>query len=225
LNTVKITPRKGKKPKRSAYHHGDLRQELLTVAEQIILERGVDGFTLREAARRVGVSPAAPAHHFKDARGLLTEVARLGFQEFGDALEAADKAGGADPAGRLREQAIAYVRFALQQPARFQLMFRDDKHDGTNEELMKVAQRSYGVLEGAIRAATNTPQEQALTPQSYGLLLAVWSIVHGFSHLALGGGLRRPGDEILSKAAILQSLLPLVLAHLPASPGKPTADS
>ena len=216
MNSVKINPR-ARKPKRMAYHHGDLRQQLLTVAEQIILERGVDGFTLREAARRAGVSPAAPAHHFKDAKGLLTEVALLGFREFGAELEAADQAGGADPARRLRLQAIAYVNFALKQPARFQLMFRDDKHDSTNEEFKSVAARSYRILEGAIRAASNIPPDAELTPRSYGLLLAVWSMVHGFSHLALGRGLRRPGQGPLTKDAMLNSLLPLMLEYLPSS--------
>jgi AcrR family transcriptional regulator len=215
LNTVKINPR-GKKKSARAYHHGDLRQQLLTVAEQIILERGVDGFTLREAARRVGVSPAAPAHHFKDARGLLTEVALLGFREFGDALEAADKAGGTDPAQRLREQAFAYVRFALKHPARFQLMFRHDKHDVTNAEFMSVADRSYGVLEGAVRAATNTPGKQELTPESHGLLLVLWSLVHGFSHLALGGDLRNAAGGVETGDAILGSLLPQLVKYLPA---------
>lgn len=216
MNTVKINPR-ARKPKRAAYHHGDLRQQLLTVAEQIILERGVDGFTLREAARRAGVSPAAPAHHFKDAKGLLTEVALLGFREFGDALEAADRAGGPDPARRLREQAIAYVNFALKHPARFQLMFRDDKHDDTNVEFKSAAARSYGILEGAIRAATHTPPDRELTPQSHGLLLAVWSIVHGFSHLALGRGLHVPGEGPLTNETVLNSVLPLMLRHLPAA--------
>ena len=199
-----------------AYHHGDLRQQLLTVAEQIILERGVDGFTLREAARRAGVSPAAPAHHFKDAKGLLTEVALLGFREFGDALEAADRAGGADPAQRLRAQAVAYVNFALQQPARFQLMFRDDKHDDSNAEFKSAAARAYGILESAIRAATNTPPERELTPEGHGLLLAVWSMVHGFSNLALGSGLSVPGQGPLTHEKILSSLLPMMLRHLPA---------
>ncbi|HWW79698.1 MAG TPA: TetR/AcrR family transcriptional regulator [Steroidobacteraceae bacterium] len=216
MNSVKINPRT-RKPKRTAYHHGDLRQQLLTVAEQIILERGVDGFTLREAARRAGVSPAAPAHHFKDAKGLLTEVALLGFREFGAELEAADQAGGADPARRLRLQAIAYVNFALKHPARFQLMFRDDKHDNANEEFKKVAAHSYRVLEGAIRAAANVPPGEELTPRSHGLLLAAWSMVHGFSHLALGRGLRGPGQAPLTKAAMLNSLLPLMLEYLPSS--------
>ena len=216
MNSVKINSRT-RKPKRAAYHHGDLRQQLLTVAEQIILERGVDGFTLREAARRAGVSPAAPAHHFKDAKGLLTEVALLGFREFGAELEAADQAGGADPARRLRLQAVAYVSFALKHPARFQLMFRDDKHDNTNEEFKSVAAHSYRILEGAIRAASNVPPDEELTPKSYGLLLAAWSMVHGFSHLALGRGLRGPGQAAQTKDAMLNSLLPLMLEHLPSS--------
>src|ERR1700742_4950380 len=90
--------------KKRAYHHGDLKDQLVAAAEAIILERGVEGFTLREAARRAGVSPAAPAHHFKDAKGLLAEVALRGFKDFGDALDAADKRGGADPQARLIEQ-------------------------------------------------------------------------------------------------------------------------
>ncbi len=214
MNSVKINPR-GRKPRRAAYHHGDLRQQLLTVAEQIILERGVDGFTLREAARRAGVSPAAPAHHFKDARGLLTEVALLGFREFADALEAADRAGGADPAQRLREQARAYVSFALKRPARFQLMFRDDKHEETNAEFQSAAGRAYGILESVIRAATNTSPDRELTPEGRGLLLAVWSMVHGFSHLALERGIPVQGEGPLTNAKILGSLLPLMLRHLP----------
>jgi AcrR family transcriptional regulator len=206
---------RGAKKKRTAYHHGDLRRQLLSVAEEIILERGVDGFTLREAARRAGVSPAAPAHHFKDARGLLTEVARLGFEEFGDAIAAADKEGGADPVERLRAQAVAYVRFALQQPARFQLMFRSDKLDGENAELLRVGQRAYKVLEDAICAETNSTVH--LMQESYGLLLAVWSMVHGFSHLALGGQLKGPNGAAPSNDATLKTLLPLMLKYLPVS--------
>lgn len=200
--------------KRASYHHGDLRQQLLRVAEEIILERGVDGFTLREAARRLGVSPAAPAHHFKDARGLLTEVAAAAFREFGEALERADRAGGADPSRRLHEQAAAYVRFALNAPAKFQLLFRHDKQDMTNEALARAAKHAYGVLEGAIRAATRTPAEEPLTPDAQGLLLAHWSIVHGFAHLALGGELRTAAGKPATEDLLLRSLLPQMLQHL-----------
>jgi AcrR family transcriptional regulator len=216
LNSVKIKPRpKAGQKKRAAYHHGDLRQQLLNVTEQIILERGVDGFTLREAARRAGVSPAAPAHHFKDAKGLLTEVAILGFRDFGDALDAADKTS-ADPAQRLHAQALAYVHFALEHPARFQLMFHGDKLETANPEFMQVSRRAYLVLDRAIHAATGTPEERELAPEGYGLLLAVWSSVHGFSHLVLEWALRGPGGGApASREAALETFLPLMLKHLP----------
>jgi len=212
LDSVKI-----KAASKRAYHHGDLRRELLAAAEAIILERGVDGFTLREAARRVGVSPAAPAHHFKDARGLLTEVAMLGFRDFGQALEAADRRGGEDPARRLAEQGRAYVDFALDCPARFQLMFRPEKLDQENAALAAAAYHSYGVLEAAIRVATGTPAGSELSPDGHGLLLAVWSVVHGFAHLALGGQLRDPAGEPVGREAMIDTLLPLMLRHLPAA--------
>jgi AcrR family transcriptional regulator len=217
LNTVKIkTARpRSRRPARKAYHHGDLRRELIAATEAIITERGVDGFTLREAARRVGVSPAAPAHHFKDAKGLLTEVALLGFRDFGAALAAADRRGGQDPVQRLREQGVAYVSFALRYPAPFQLMFRSDKHDHANAEFVAVARQSYGVLEDAIRAALGVGPGSDLSPAGKGLLVAVWSLVHGFSHLALGGELGAAERGGGGKDAILKSLLPLVLEHLP----------
>jgi len=215
LNSVKIkSPRAPRKPKRGAYHHGDLRQKLLDVTEEIILENGVDGFTLREAARRAGVSPAAPAHHFRDARGLLTAVALLGFREFGASLRKADEAGGADPESRLHEQGLAYVRFALEHPARFQLMFREEKLDATNEEFAAAAKESYDVLEGAVRAATGTPPAQPLSESSYGFLLANWSIVHGFAHLALGCQLRDAQGNAIAIDVLTQTLLPSVLQHL-----------
>src|SRR5215467_13991994 len=97
LNSVKMQKKKigtqKARPARS-YHHGNLHGQLVTAAEQILSEKGVEGFTLREAARRAGVSPAAPAHHFKDATGLLTGVATLGFAELAQMLGDADERAG-----------------------------------------------------------------------------------------------------------------------------------
>lgn len=223
MNSVKI--KRGRGQAKRSYHHGDLRRQLLQVAEEIILERGVDGFTLREAARRAGVSPAAPAHHFGDARGLLTQVALAGFEEFGRVLGEADAAGGGSPARRLRGQAQAYVRFALEHPARFRLMFRQDKHDLANEAFMAAATQAYRVLEGAIRDATGTPAAAPLSAQAQGLLAATWSVVHGFAHLALDGQLcADPGQVVQDQngqkgacgnEAILGLLLGQMLEQLP----------
>lgn len=203
-----------------SYHHGDLRRQLIATAEAIILERGVDGFTLREAARRAGVSPAAPAHHFGDAKGLLTEVALLGFRDFGAALRAADACGGSDPARRLSEQAGAYVTFALAHPARFQLMFRADKHNHGNAEFVRAANEAYGVLEGAIRAATDTPADQALDSNGRGMLVAVWSMVHGFAHLALGGEFSDASRGGGATDHVLATVLPQAVGYMLAQLGR-----
>jgi AcrR family transcriptional regulator len=214
LNSVKIAAR-GKRPAGRGYHHGDLRAALIAAAEQLVVERGVDGFTLREAARRAGVSPAAPAHHFKDMRGLLTAVALLGFRDFAAALEAADQRGGADAQARLREQGAAYIAFAIQYPGRFLLMFRHDKHDRENAEFVAAAKRAYRVLEDAVRAATGTSPDGVLPAEGQGFLLAMWSIVHGFAHLALGGELGIGPETKRGRSMILETLLPAMLQHLP----------
>ena len=98
------------------YHHGALREALILATESLLAERGAEAFSLREVARRAGVSPAAPAHHFGDASGLLTAVATSGFEALSAALEAGDAKGGGDARAALRGQGQAYVRFALQHP-------------------------------------------------------------------------------------------------------------
>ena len=207
----KAKVRAGKKTERP-YHLGDLKEKLIVATEALILERGVDGFSLREVARRAGVSPAAPSHHFGDARGLLAEVAYLGFRDFADALAAAD-ARGTDPASRLYEQGLAYVSFALRHPARFTLMFRQSAFGGGHAGLLTESARAFSILENAIRAATGTARDTQLSPDGFGLLLATWSIVHGFSHLALEGQLDRAAKEM--NLGVLDRLLPLTLRHLP----------
>ena len=200
------------KPEPRPYHLGDLKEKLIAATEALILERGVDGFSLREVARRAGVSPAAPSHHFGDARGLLAEVAYLGFRDFADALAAAD-ARGSDPASRLYEQGLAYVGFALRHPARFTLMFRQSAFGVRHAGLEAESARAFSILENAIRAATGAAPGTQLSPDGFGLLLATWSIVHGFAHLALGGELDHAAKEM--KMGILDRLLPLTLQHLP----------
>jgi Tetracyclin repressor-like, C-terminal domain len=117
----------------------------------------------------------------------------------------------------LQEQAQAYVRFALDQPARFTLMFSNDVYDRNNPQLQEVAHRAYEVLEAAVRDARARPLFQALDAQSHGLLLGTWSIVHGFAHLALAGELRDPQGQPASREVILTTLLPAATEHLLAS--------
>src|ERR687885_2712367 len=110
--------------KRSTYHHGDLRAALIQAADEIIAEGGIEAFSLRAAAQRAGVSPAAPAHHFGSAKGLLTEVALLAFERVGRYIEAAGHSD--DVVTDMRALGLALVTFAVDHPGHFRLMFRND---------------------------------------------------------------------------------------------------
>jgi AcrR family transcriptional regulator len=208
-----------------SYHHGDLHKQLVAAAEQILSEKGVEGFTLREAARRAGVSPAAPAHHFKDATGLLTEVATLGFAELAQMLGDADRDAGPNPRKRLAAQGRAYVAFALKYPARFQLMFRSSRLDPTRGNFALVADRAFMLLADAVRDLTQTSRGAALSPDANGKVLALWSVVHGFAHLVLDGQMNRAAATLGGKKAIVARILPLTLAQLPWAVPPPEGDS
>jgi len=204
-------PKPPSRPARGRYHHGDLRAALVAAAEEILVDKGVDGFTLREAARRVGVSPAAPAHHFGDVAGLLTEVAILGFEELTRHLEEGNQRGGPDPAARLREQGIGYVRFALAYPARFQLMFRREKLRADDPRLKAAGHAAYMALEAAVRDVAGFAPDRPLDRAVFASVLGAWSLVHGFAHLALDGefdGLAGEGG----RDAFIQAMLPDVVA-------------
>jgi AcrR family transcriptional regulator len=191
------------------YHHGALREALLAAAEGILAEQGVEGFTLRECARRAGVSHAAPAHHFKDAQGLLTELAARGFERMLALMQAGPAAGaGADPTARLGAAGRAYVRFALENRALFQLMFRQDRLDRGSERLRDAGTAAFDQLQSALAAALAA---HGVVPADFpARLLLAWSTVHGFATLlleqrldAFRGGqtaaafARSMGDELL----------------------------
>jgi AcrR family transcriptional regulator len=178
---------------RPSYHHGTLRQALIDATESLLAERGLDGFSLREVARRSGVSPAAPAHHFGDAQGLLTAVATLAFDGLAEALQAGNARGGGDAVARLREQGVGYVGFALRFPGRFRLMFGPCNQD--DEGLARSARAAFEVLENGVRDLLGVAPGQPLAPEQTAALLSIWSVVHGFAHLLIGGQLDQPAGD------------------------------
>jgi AcrR family transcriptional regulator len=194
---------------RERYHHGDLQRALIAAAEAILTERGVEGFTLREAARRAGVSAAAPAHHFGSAAGLLTEVALLGFETLARFLREGTAEGGTDPAARLRGQGMGYVRFARAHPARFLLMFRKDRLNREDERLRAAGQAAFAELEDAVRAYRGIAAGGPLDRAALATVLAAWSVVHGFAHLALDGKF-----DALGGTQEADAILPEMLAGL-----------
>jgi AcrR family transcriptional regulator len=127
-----------------------LPNALRCAAVEVIDERGLGAFSLREVARRAGVSHTAPAHHFGDSRGLLTSLATEGF----DALYAATSAAAAehdDPVDRLMAIGTVYVELARSHHAHCEVMFRLDLVDHEDPALQAAGLRAYGVLEDTVR--------------------------------------------------------------------------
>ena len=158
---------------RPTYHHGDLRAAILTEAARLVDERGADRVSLRELAREAGVSHAAPAHHFTDRRGLFTALAAQGFELLAVAL--------AEARPRFLDAALAYVRFAIEHPGHYRVMFDKSLVDPSSRELA-AAQAAAGAE--LSRGVASLPDQHAQADPS-GAELAAWSLVHGFSMLWL----------------------------------------
>jgi AcrR family transcriptional regulator len=157
------------------YHHGDLPNALRRAAVGVIEERGLSGFSLREVARRAGVSHNAPAHHFGDVRGLLTSLAAEGFQTLHQALvEAA--AGHDDPVERLTAIGEAYVQMGRSHPAHCDVMFRGDLLDHDDPELDAAGRAAYAMLEDAVRTVIESEGLAADLDEAAWLC---WSAMHG----------------------------------------------
>ena len=165
------------------YHHGDLRRAVLDAAVKAITESGPAGISLRELARQAGVSHAAPAHHFGDKAGLLTALAAEGYDLLADALTAAEQR-----TGQFLEMGVAYVRFAVEHPAHFEVMFRPDLHHADDATVQQARGRADGALAGGIESVTD--RRDGPDPTLVGV--AAWSLVHGFATLWLTGAL--PGE-------------------------------
>lgn len=201
----------GEAMNREAYHHGDLRRALLAAAEAVLAERGVGGFTLRECARRAGVSHAAPAHHFRDVTGLLTALAALGFETLTDCMREA-RAGVDEPRERLRAIARGYVTFARRHPERFRLTFSRSRLNGADPAYHAAAEAAFAELETAIRLVREAP-DAPLEGDLRAALTRAWAVVHGFSHLLLEGHFAgMTGDDEAAVDRLLEGVIAAIEA-------------
>jgi AcrR family transcriptional regulator len=165
--------------KASSYHHGGLRAALIRSAREILESEGYEALTLRAAARRAGVSQAAPYNHFADKAALLAAIAALGFMEFAAAMRREMDAA-ADPEARLNAAGIAYVAFATNNPGLFKLMFGSNVHqESGNPDLDAARISAYEVLRGAVQSVQalrpGHPEHEELES------LRSWALVHGLA--------------------------------------------
>jgi len=175
-----------RKSRKTSYHHGNLREALLQAALELVREQGAAALSLREVARRAGVSHAAPAHHFGDKAGLLTALAVEGFIRFTEAQRAGAARGGDDPALRFSWLGWAYVMFAAEHRAYFEVMFRPELLRRDDPALAEAALAAYQVLLQTVGAALGgnpAPDELALRAT------VAWAGAHGLATLWLDGNL------------------------------------
>jgi AcrR family transcriptional regulator len=196
----------GPGPSRRGYHHGNLREALIQAAQDLIGAKGPAGFTIAEAARLAGVSPAAPYRHFRDAESLLAEVATRGFDRFRDRLAAALAASPTDPARAAEAVGRAYLGFAREEPALYAAMFEARVAREPYPDLQAASDRAFAVLRALAERLTSATRTQP-RPPALMIALHLWSLAHGIASLFGRPDVsRRPlpmSPEDLLEAAVL----------------------
>lgn len=170
-------------PTAKPYHHGSLRETLLEVGEALIEEKGVAAFTLRECARRAGVSHGAPAYHFGSVAGFLSALATSGFEELDALMTRYREEERPEPYAEFVATGRAYVDYALRHPARFQLMFRGEQLELDDPELCAAADRTFAQLMETLSALPRADGDGELTLSEQAGL--AWAVVHGVASLTL----------------------------------------
>jgi len=177
-----------------SYHHGNLREQLLISALEVLIEKGVSGISLREVAKRAGVSHGAPYRHFKDKNVLLLALAQEGFSRLASELRHLVKLHQADPQQQLIEAGVVYVRLAVSSPELTQLMFGGilnyECSDGTDQAAGESAfQELLNIIVTGQSAGVYKDED------SMSIALACWSSMHGLAMLYSAGQLDISSDK------------------------------
>jgi len=193
--------------RRPDYHHGDLRAALVAAATELVRLHGAAGFSLREAARQVGVDPAACYRHFRDRQELLIAIAQRGFADFALSMATAMKAAASRSyEERFVAMAQSYVRFASEHPAEFRVMFGDS---GTHARdlrlrLPEVERSAYQQLEDLIEVWI---RDEGVAVDPAKVAVAFWSGAHGVARLVVDGALAASSTEALAHVAEVSATL------------------
>lgn len=167
---------------KKSYHHGDLLQSLIDAALELIAEKDVSNVSLREIARRVGVSHAAPYRHFADKETLLVAVAQEGLLRFKQAIEEAMEPF-SDPLEQLEAGCLAYIRYAIEHPSRYRIIFgeRQASSQTVNLAISEIAHQAYLPFIGAIALGQSAGILRAGDPKP--IAQTVWTLLHGLAML------------------------------------------
>ncbi|MGZ9812392.1 TetR/AcrR family transcriptional regulator [Pseudoroseicyclus sp. H15] len=173
------------------YHHGNLREALVEAALKLIEEKGPTGFTLSEAAREAGVTPAAVYRHFEGREDLIAEAARQGYEIFGDLLDYAYNGGKPTALAAFEKVGRAYLAFARKYPGHYVAMFESGVSIQRNPDLAAASERALGVMqEAAVALSEHIPESRRPPPQMFSA--HIWALSHGVVELFARGS---PGTK------------------------------
>lgn len=170
------------------FHHGDLREALITATRELLIEHGPDGFSLADACRRAGVTTAAPYKHFRDKQEILEEIVLRGFAELTAANAKAVAEGGPGTIRGITAMGISYLDFAVGQPAVFRLMFG---HKSELKQVKQVDESGRQCLKHVIDEVANYSRKHGHSADAEAIALRLWTFVHGASSLELDGDYQR----------------------------------
>lgn len=204
------------------YHHGDLRRTLLEAARQLAVEQGIDGFTLREVARRAGVSHAAPYHHFADKAALVEALTAETYIRLTEALRRSAKRTKGTPLDRLMAIGVGYVEFAIGHPAEFRLLARFGACDYPGidrpvnvREDSPVDQAASGAFALLIETIHEGQEAEVIIQQPIErLALTCWAAVHGLTTLILDGLLRKDPYQKMSPRELARMVVQILKSGL-----------
>ncbi len=193
-------------PHRRPYHHGNLREALVEAAIALISESGPQGFTLAEAARRAGVSAAAPYRHFKGRDDLLEEIARRGFDEFSAQMWGAWNEGQPNALAALSRLGETYLNFSREHPAYYVAMFESNVPLEPQTEIAEHFENGFAVLIAAAEALSEPlPPEDRPPPRM--VANHIWAMAHGVVELFARSERKLPvlisAEEMLSSVALV----------------------
>lgn len=173
------------------YHHGNLRQALVDAALKLIEQKGPQGFTLSEAAKDAGVTPAAVYRHFAGREDLIAECARQGYEIFADLMDYAYSTGGPSPLAAFEATGRAYLAFARRFPGHYIAMFESGVSVNATPDLARAAEKARSVLERAAEdLSRRIPPEKR--PPARMFSAHIWALSHGVVELYARGA---PGAQ------------------------------
>ena len=190
------------KSEKKPYHHGNLAESLLEAVDELATKFGLEAVTLRACAKIVGVSPSSAFRHYADKRALLTAFATKAIHQLSELMESTQKQAVKDGSNAFTAVGLAYIEFALDKPAFFRAMWREETTYTNDEAYIRATKRLSSHLQGGFAETIADDDPLNFSPQE----LLAWSSVHGLAHLFVDGPVEK-GESKKQKLATAQAMI------------------